>query len=690
MAKPRIYLHHFVKILRRQCLLFSFLRFKSSVFGSQNRLKSKSYPHRTFFVRIACPASLSAVFSLYRLTEAKGRELIGTASFGTEDNWNDAAWQTTHKGNGNAVQNYTQQYTYDEVGNILQLRHVAGIGSYTRDYTIDSASNRMKETEVGINTYVYKYDTRGNMSEMPHLDDMRWNASNELYFIKRGSNLTSYQYSGGQRIRKYTDKGIVKEERIYLGSFEIYRKFEGSSLKVERQTVHVNDDSGRIAMLEKRTFGTDPSPASLVRYIYSNHLQSASLELDENAAIISYEEYHPYGTTSYQAMNASINAVAKRYRYTGKERDEESGLYYHGARYYIPWLCRWTAVDPLESKYAGMSSYNYSFNNPVMWNDLSGADPGWGKRDNTWEYNANVTADNYSELGYSQYMPSGNVYSVTNGVADGEYNYSLNANGTVQDKSGNFIESPFTTPRGTTINLRLSDQTLEQGFGDIHYQTFKIGVEVSKEEFQRFKSAFLANPGDIMSNFYADYTLNDMDKSGGISSNDVIDIDVIAWFTGKVRVVSVSDNGNSFQAMFQPLKGHPEAGYITFSGSFTETQNGKGILEFTTSNVTRQALGFVKFFSGLGSETTGRFAQTEQWEIVLANVADFFGTNASYASSEIAERSWDEQGNQPGNWVRSVSKLLTKNINTILNNRRTKRTEVERFFEQKPWLNEKF
>ena len=164
-----------------------------------------------------------------------------------------------------------------------------------------------------------------------------------------------------------------------MGSFEIYRKFDGSSLKVERQTVHVSDDSGRIAMLEKRTIGTDPSLVELTRYIYSNHLQSASLELDKDANIISYEEYHPYGTTSYQAMNASINAVAKRYRYTGKERDEETGLYYHGARYYIPWLARWTAIDPMEDKYAGMSPYNYSFNNPVMYNDPSGADPGTDK-----------------------------------------------------------------------------------------------------------------------------------------------------------------------------------------------------------------------------------------------------------------------------------------------------------------------
>ena len=63
------------------------------------------------------------------------------------------------------------------------------------------------------------------------------------------------------------------------------------------------------------------------------------------AQIISYEEYTPYGSTSYQAVRSQTE-TPKRYRYTGKERDEESGLYYHGARYYAPWLARWIAVIP--------------------------------------------------------------------------------------------------------------------------------------------------------------------------------------------------------------------------------------------------------------------------------------------------------------------------------------------------------
>jgi RHS repeat-associated protein len=132
--------------------------------------------------------------------------------------------------------------------------------------------------------------------------------------------------------------------------------------------------------LRSTDYDDDGSEEKLTRYIYSNHLQSASLELNEEAKVISYEEYHPYGTTAYQASNSAINAVAKRYRYTGKERDDESGLYYNGARYYVPWLGRWTTSDPLESKYAGMSPYNYSFNNPVMFNDPSGMDPKDGNK----------------------------------------------------------------------------------------------------------------------------------------------------------------------------------------------------------------------------------------------------------------------------------------------------------------------
>jgi len=112
------------------------------------------------------------------------------------------------------------------------------------------------------------------------------------------------------------------------------------------------------------------NPADVIRYQYDNHLGSASLELDNTGNIISYEEYHPFGTTSYQKSNTSISQ--KRYKYVGKERDEETGLYYYGARYYAAWICRFVSVDPLQFDYPELTSFQYSSNRPISGIDLDG------------------------------------------------------------------------------------------------------------------------------------------------------------------------------------------------------------------------------------------------------------------------------------------------------------------------------
>jgi len=107
-------------------------------------------------------------------------------------------------------------------------------------------------------------------------------------------------------------------------------------------------------------------------------LGSSCLESDGAGAVISYEEYHPFGTTAYSATLSSLGASAKRYRYCGKERDEESGLYYYGARYYAGWLGRFVSVDPKESKYFFQSSYAYAENSPVTKMDFNGEGTGEG------------------------------------------------------------------------------------------------------------------------------------------------------------------------------------------------------------------------------------------------------------------------------------------------------------------------
>jgi RHS repeat-associated protein len=113
--------------------------------------------------------------------------------------------------------------------------------------------------------------------------------------------------------------------------------------------------------------------SEIVRYQYDNHLGSACLELDDAGQIISYEEYHPFGTTSYRSGRSEMEVSLKRYKYCGKERDEGTGLYYYGMRYYAAWLCRFVSVDPLKEERVWVTPYNYCQNNPVTRTDQTGA-----------------------------------------------------------------------------------------------------------------------------------------------------------------------------------------------------------------------------------------------------------------------------------------------------------------------------
>ena len=354
--------------------------------------------------------------ALYRLIQASGREHLGQQGNGdpnpptTPDGFNTFHTRLDHPGDGNAMGTYIERYVYDGVGNFLQMQHRgsdAAYPSWTRAYAYLEASliedgsggmlknsNRLSQTTLnsdGANPpqlQVNQHDAHGNMIRMPHLGgpsnmpNLHWNCKDQLRRTDLGGGgVAWYVYdASGQRVRKVWEKmpGLI-EERIYLDGFEIFRQHGGviaaDTATLERETLHVMDDQHRIAVVEARTLdtaGNDQAPRRLVRNQFGNHLGSASLELDERAQVVSYEEYAPYGSSTYQAVRSQTE-TAKRYRYTGKERDEESGLYYHGARYYAPWLALWTQCDP-KSVGGGINLYLYCGCNPITRFDGDGAD----------------------------------------------------------------------------------------------------------------------------------------------------------------------------------------------------------------------------------------------------------------------------------------------------------------------------
>ena len=293
--------------------------------------------------------------AIYRLIEATGREHSGQASQ-PQTTWDDQfRVHLPQPNDGQAMRRYTEQYKYDEVGNFLHLIHQAQSGDWTRGYNYNEPSllepgkvnNRLSQTTVGGTTETYTFDAHGNMTRMPHLARMDWDFKDQFQAADlSGGGTAFYVYdAAGQRIRKVIERqnGTRQKERIYLGSFEVYREYNGNGTTVtlERETLYLMDEKQRIALVETRTIdqaGNDPAPQQLTRYQFANHLGSASLELDDQAEIISYEEYTPYGSTSYQAVRKELEAPPKRCRYTGKERDDETGIYYYGARYYASWL----------------------------------------------------------------------------------------------------------------------------------------------------------------------------------------------------------------------------------------------------------------------------------------------------------------------------------------------------------------
>ncbi len=345
-----------------------------------------------FANQVVAPTATYTYDAIYRLVSAEGREHIGqTASepIGASD---AARVAIPLPSDGQAMRNYTQTYAYDHVGNIEALTHAATGGGFKRAYAYDEPdvpprSNRLTSTSVGATREAYAYDANGNVESMPHLSLMRWDWSDQLeatasQIVTEGEpETTYYRYdSKGRRVRKVTasGSGTRRSERTYIGAYEVYREYGPSGeVKLERQTLNISDGAGRICLLETTTIDTTTpgaplqAPSTLTRYQLANLLGSAVLELDENAAIITYEEYYPFGSSSFQSGRSAAEVSLKRYRYTGKERDEESGFYYHGARYYTPWLGRWSSADPVGVR-AGPNLYAYCGDNPVCKVDRTG------------------------------------------------------------------------------------------------------------------------------------------------------------------------------------------------------------------------------------------------------------------------------------------------------------------------------
>ena len=340
---------------------------------------------------------------LYRLTRATGRECrdIPRPRPWTDDprcGFNSPNHGTPTQDNApNLTTIYNEDYSYDPVGNMVSMAHRNngfawsrhfGMGGLTpgqwrdewsshlgTDEWLDSPGNRL--THVGDDApttpQTHFYDANGNLTQETTSRHFEWDHGDQMKAFRTQAGISEpsvyahYLYdASGQRVKKLVCKqGGDLETTVYIdGLFEHHRWKRNGGGPGENNRFHVMDDQQRIALV--RVGPTHPDDRGLaVQYHLGDHLGSNSLVADKDGSFINREEYTPYGETSFGSF------AEKRYRFTGKERDAESGLFYYGQRYYASWLSRWASCDPIGEE-RGLNLYAYVRNAPLTRVDPTG------------------------------------------------------------------------------------------------------------------------------------------------------------------------------------------------------------------------------------------------------------------------------------------------------------------------------
>jgi RHS repeat-associated protein len=269
---------------------------------------------------------------------------------------------------------YTENYQYDQMGNIQQLQHQVNGGNRNRNFALVNGNNRLNTVTVGQTIYQYTYDVNGNLIRESNSRHFEWDYGDRLRVFRTQTGNAEpsvhahYLYdAGGQRVKKLVRKqGGQVEVTVYIDGVFEYQQIVQGGVTQENNTLHVMDDQSRIALVRiGNPFPDDTTPA--VKFHLGDHLSSSNVVVNDAGNWINREEYTPYGEASFGSF------ARKRYRFTGKERDEESGLNYHGARYYAPWMVRWISCDPA-GIIDGLNLYRYTRSNPLNLIDLKGLD----------------------------------------------------------------------------------------------------------------------------------------------------------------------------------------------------------------------------------------------------------------------------------------------------------------------------
>jgi RHS repeat-associated protein len=209
----------------------------------------------------------------------------------------------------------------------------------------------------------FTYDANGNLTSAPEpysVSAVTYDPANLPLSITRSGVTSNYRYDdAGQRITK----------QVGTGNSEVYLREGATVLGVFTMSGGTVASSYFNILWEDRVVGRHTS-ANVRSYYHFDHLGSVRAVVSNTGAVLESSDFDPWGLA--MPGRALVNATPVKERFSGKERDAETGLDYFGARYHMSAIGRWTSVDPSADGTPQWSPYNYVEDNPLALSDRDG------------------------------------------------------------------------------------------------------------------------------------------------------------------------------------------------------------------------------------------------------------------------------------------------------------------------------
>jgi len=314
--------------------------------------------------------------------------------YNNDYNYNTSQPHTINRISDNAVT--THEITWDENGNMTYLNKGTTL---TRCMSWDE-ENRLtavKDNQTSFSHYIYNaggervWKLRGGIENMSINGSASINQCNlekilyvNPYMVASEDNYTKHYYIESQRVTSKIGGGMMINPTI--GIHDAIEPINGDTTDIGTNlftNLTQSSCSDMVFNIGTSIYSIDEAlqmdePEVIQFFYHSDHLGSSSFITDASGDVDQFIQYMPFGELLVDQRSSGHDI---RYKFTGKERDEETGLDYFGTRYYSSDISVWLSVDPLASMYPSVSPYMYVLGNPVMLKDPDGR---WVKGAGFW------------------------------------------------------------------------------------------------------------------------------------------------------------------------------------------------------------------------------------------------------------------------------------------------------------------